>query len=671
MELENVKLTLIDDRYYEGWGYYNNNVFVPHGCGKKYFDEHYAYGNFVDGVLEGPAILSYDYYMYTMHYKNNVGNGWGMYIDRGDLIEFGYYENDQLKRDMTVYVKWYFQLMEKTQRGAYQNMLTMRYYTDNKQVAELLIGYRGGKTNSNTHIPYMGFHFMPDGSVWVGTTETRNLSGFLLHFRSDGFIDVGEFENGNLVDSLPFSFIIDYTFFNVIDKYPSVCLLDFPDNVEIMTNYNYIIDSHETNDDLNDNTTIKQIEELTKLAIQGDIEAQFMLGEHYLDDKNEYKDECKAYEWYLKAANNGHIESMFMVGLAHINGWAKEPSDIDGFKWLSKASDLGHAHSSCWVGHCFLNGIGTEESKAKGVELIKKAAELNNPNGLAYYGSLLMSVKKIDGLDHNYNEGVEYIKKAAILGDLDAQAHLGIIYVTHPKYSTKEGIEWLKKAAEQGNAEAQLALGNQYKMGYGVQQSYFEATKWFWKAAKQDEETAQFNLGTCYFDGHGVRQSYGKALEWFRKANENGKGLWSDIYIGKCYYHLKQYDKALKVLETTTDDWEGESNYYIGLCYYEGKGVDKSFQTAFNYFLKSAEKKNNKAQLQVGIMYKEGIGVIKNEEQAFKWIKLSAEADNSDAQYQLALCYTNGVGTEINLLEAFVWKMKAIENGNILAKEIF
>ena len=664
MEFENVKLTLKDGHYYEGWGYYENNDFVPHGCGKKFFDGHYAYGNYINGVLDGPAIVSYDYYMYTMQFKNSLGNGWGLYINEGDLEEFGYYENGQLKKDLSVFVKWYFQILETTQRAIFQNMLTMRYYTDNKQVAELLIGYKGGRTNSNEQLPYMGFHFMPDGSVWVGTTETRNLTGYLLHFRSDGLIDVGEFENGNLIESLPFSFIIDYTFFNVISSYPSACLLqDFPDNVEIKKNYNYITDSYISNKDQNDETFFKQIEDITKLAEQGDVEAQFNLGKYYLDEEDDDEGNNNAYEWFLKAANNGHSESMFYLGLANLNGWAKEPSDIEGFKWFFKASDLGHAQSICWVGHCLLNGIGTEKSEDKGVEYIKRAADLNNPNGLYYYGELLM--------DHDYKKGVEFIKKAAILDYSDAQSHLGQIYILYPQYPTKEGIEWLKKAAGQGNAEAQLELGNQYFRGHGVQQSFFEAVKWFWKAAEQDEETAQFNLGTCYFDGNGVRKSYSKALEWFRKAKENGKGLWSKIYIGKCYYHLKQYDKALKVLETTTDDWEGESNYYIGMCYYEGKGVDKSYQTAFNYFLKSAEKKNNKAQLQVGLMYKEGIGVIKNEEQAFRWIKLSAEADNADAQYQLALCYTSGIGTEIDLLKAFDWKIKAIKNGNLQAKESF
>lgn len=670
MELQNVdKVILKDGHSYKGWGYYKNDEFIPHGCGKKYFKGYYAYGNFVDDVLDGPAIVSHDYFMNTMQFKNNRGNGWGLCINGGVLIEFGYYENSQLKKNLIDFVEWYFQVLENSGRASSQTMLTMYTFIESKGVSDLLIGYRGGKTNSGLTIPYMGFHFLSDGSVWVGTTDTQKLSGLLLHFRADGIIDAGEFFDGNLVERKPLKEIIDYYSYKAFISGQKE--LVYPDNVEIKINFSYFSDSNSSNEKQKKNDVLdeRQLSIITKLAEQGDAEAQFKLGEYYLDDNNEFGDEKMAYDFFLKAANNGHIESMFQTGLAHANGWATDSSENEAFKWFTKAADLGHAHSICWVGHCYLNGIGTKTSKTKGVEFIKKAAELNNTNGLMYYGDLLMDscYRNVEGIEHNYDKGVEYIKKAAILGDVNAQTHLGDIFIINPKYSTKEGIEWLKKAAEQGSAAAQLSLGNQYLEGHGVPRSYIEAVEWFSKAAEQNEETAQFNLGTCYFEGKGVKKSYSDALTWFKKASDNGHGIWSKIYMGKCYYCLDQYDKALEIFEETADDWNGESNYYLGMIYYEGKGVDISLQKAFNNFIKSADKKNPKAQLMVGLMYKEGKGVIKNEEQAYKWFKLSAEANNADAQYQLARCYVTGTGTGKDRSTALHWMKKAAENGNVYA----
>lgn len=670
MNLQNVERIILEDGHsYKGWGYYKNNVFVPHGCGKKFFDGYYTYGNFINGLLDGPAIVSHDYFMTTMQFKNNCGNGWGLHINEGVITEFGYYENNQLKNDLIDFVEWYFQVLENSGRASFQNMLSMYTFTESKGVSDLLIGYSGGKRKSTgLKVPYMGFHFKPDGSVWVGTTFTQEFSGILLHFRPDGLIDSGEFDKGNLVERMSLKDIINYYSYEAFANGQSE--LNFPDIEEIKINYNYFTDSYISTDNKNNNNMLDedQLNLLNKLAEEGDVEAQYKLGNYYLDDDNDNQDEHKAYEYFYKSANKGYLESMFMLGLAHVNDWADEPSKEEAYRWFSKAADLGHANAICWVGHCLLNGIGTDVSEEKGLEYIKRAVDLNNTNALIYYGDLLMEhTFKIPGLEHNYEKGVEYVKKAAMLGDSDAQYHLGCIYTVNPKYSTAEGIDWMRKAAEQGNDDAQLELGNHYYDGRGVPRSYIEAIEWYKKSAEQNNETAQFCMGRCYYEGKGVEKSYSEALVWYKKANENGDGIWSKIYMGICYYYLKQYDKALEIFKETIDDWGGESLYYIGLCYLDGNGVDKSLETAFNNFLKSAEKKNVKAQYQVGMMYKDGEGVIKDAEQAFHWFKLSAESNNADAQYQLARCYSTGVGTEKNKHEALVWMQKAAENGNVYA----
>lgn len=41
--------------------------------------------------------------------QNNRGNGWGLCINGGYLVEFGYYEDSKLKTDLTNFVQWYYE----------------------------------------------------------------------------------------------------------------------------------------------------------------------------------------------------------------------------------------------------------------------------------------------------------------------------------------------------------------------------------------------------------------------------------------------------------------------------------------------------------------------------------------------------------------------------------
>lgn len=172
MELIQVKnVTLPDGNRYSGWGYDNHGEFIPQGCGKKFFNGYYAYGNFQKGELNGPAIVSHDMYMNTIQFKNNRGNGWGLCINRGQLVEFGYYENSQLKVDLSDFALWYYTKMQNANRD--ENMLTMYTYNKSHEVAEFLIGYKPTAVHNGVGLVGMGFHFMADGSVWIGNTATR------------------------------------------------------------------------------------------------------------------------------------------------------------------------------------------------------------------------------------------------------------------------------------------------------------------------------------------------------------------------------------------------------------------------------------------------------------------------------------------------------------------
>lgn len=260
MKLEKIeKIRLGSGQVYSGWGYYENKDFTPHGCGKKYHDGYYAYGNFQHGVLNGPAIVSHNFYMNTCHFKNNRGNGWGLCIHQGEMTEFGFYENSQLKVNLIDFVLWYFTKMQMSNRTN-ENMLTIYTYKDSKEVSELLIGYTNTQPINGVADCCMGFRFKADGSVWVGNTGDRTLSGTLIHFRPDGLIDAGLFENSKLLERYNLQLIIDeyYGTYNLEndllkDLFPQKkskrdserekIRNTFKNITEIKVGYNYFVDS--------------------------------------------------------------------------------------------------------------------------------------------------------------------------------------------------------------------------------------------------------------------------------------------------------------------------------------------------------------------------------------------------------------------------------------------
>lgn len=191
---------LADGKKYNGWGYYCNGQFIPYGCGKKFYPDFYIYGNFKNGILYGPAINSHDHYMYTMFFRENRGNGWGLCINGGYLVEFGYYENSQLKTNLTDFVRWYYEgKLGKSERTG-ENMMTMYSSKETKEVTNLLIGYAPKKVSDDITLSCMGFRFKADGSVWVGTGNLSDMTGNYIHFRPDGYIDIGRFKNGILAE---------------------------------------------------------------------------------------------------------------------------------------------------------------------------------------------------------------------------------------------------------------------------------------------------------------------------------------------------------------------------------------------------------------------------------------------------------------------------------------
>ncbi len=207
--MEKVTNILLDNGHrFSGYGFYSDSSFIPNGYGKIDYPDMYVKGNFVNGILNGPAIISHDYFMYTTQMKNNYGKGWGLCINRGILTEFGYYSNSRLVVDLHNVVEWYYAKMKDSGRLG-ENMLHIYTSKLDGSITDLHIGYSAKYVCEDYSLVSMGFHFLKDGSVWAGHSENNSPTGSLIKFCADGYIKVGQFENGNLVKEMHIQDLID------------------------------------------------------------------------------------------------------------------------------------------------------------------------------------------------------------------------------------------------------------------------------------------------------------------------------------------------------------------------------------------------------------------------------------------------------------------------------
>ena len=195
VKVENVALR--GNKLYTGRGYFQGSDFIPHGYGWLSIKDSRVYGYFQNGVLNGPSYHPMDYMMYAMQMKNNRGNGWGMMINSG-ILSFGRYANSQMDLDLTDAVQWYYDIMISLGKNG---SMFHGYYN----AGEIMIGWKGDETNE-----FMGFHYLNDGSIYVGSSKSLKKTGYFIKFCNDGIIQVGRFEDGLLTQPMDIQSLISH-----------------------------------------------------------------------------------------------------------------------------------------------------------------------------------------------------------------------------------------------------------------------------------------------------------------------------------------------------------------------------------------------------------------------------------------------------------------------------
>ncbi|WP_448054209.1 tetratricopeptide repeat protein [Aeromonas caviae] len=244
------------------------------------------------------------------------------------------------------------------------------------------------------------------------------------------------------------------------------------------------------------------LSQIQKAAVQGDVNAQFILGLKYHNSVG-YGNEAqnwlnKAVEQYSIVAQQGDARAQFILGWMYEDRLIFATNGVEQGRqteaWYLKAAEQGYADAQFKLGFIYSQKDYEDEREQAAVWFSKAA---------------------------------EQYRKAAAQGDEDSELKLALMYTGGVGVAQDFGqaVTLYRKLADQGLANGQNRLGVMYLKGQGVTQDVTQAMAWFRKAAEQGHGDAQYNLGLAYLGelaDFGVQKDYKLAYAWFLVAEANG-----------------------------------------------------------------------------------------------------------------------------------------------------
>lgn len=125
--------------------------------------------------------------------------------------------------------------------------------------------------------------------------------------------------------------------------------------------------------------SVESIKWLRRSADQGNVHAQFYLGQSYANGWGVAADILEAKAWYLKAAENGNSDAQYH--LACMLWPAADVQDevevanrkVEAVSWLEKAACRDHSAAKSLLAKCYANGEGVEQNQYTAIHYYKEA----------------------------------------------------------------------------------------------------------------------------------------------------------------------------------------------------------------------------------------------------------------------------------------------------------
>jgi TPR repeat protein len=195
------------------------------------------------------------------------------------------------------------------------------------------------------------------------------------------------------------------------------------------------------------------------------------------------------FEWALpifsRLAEEGDLEAQYHLALMYYHGEGMKPDLKAAFAWRLRAAKSGHAGAQADLGVMYDNGEGTKVDRREAARWYQASAEQDNPIGQR---NLALSYLRGEGVSKDAQLAFKWFNVAAKNGDERSHRYVAELYERGEgtKRDVKEALRWYGRAGFQSDHSdrlAYLAMGKLYYSGRGAERDLVKAHMWFSFAA--------------------------------------------------------------------------------------------------------------------------------------------------------------------------------------------
>ncbi|NDG71445.1 MAG: sel1 repeat family protein, partial [Proteobacteria bacterium] len=240
-----------------------------------------------------------------------------------------------------------------------------------------------------------------------------------------------------------------------------------------------------------DSDMIAMIEAAAKV---GDPDAQFELGQLWLQGIGRERNDWRAFQAFEKSAEGGHLDGLHMLARCYARGIGTSIDRSQAAHLFRLAADKGHAEGMYGFAMALTNGRGIEANPVVATEWMKKAADAGSPAAHIALAKEALSPKP-DGSCDIVSAKRHYLE-AARAGDNGSRLEfLKLVFASASPGSSarlqtsgatgEEILEWSQSlATDKTLPEKQRRLGSYFKArchaeGLGTEKDLVQASRLF------------------------------------------------------------------------------------------------------------------------------------------------------------------------------------------------
>jgi len=241
---------------------------------------------------------------------------------------------------------------------------------------------------------------------------------------------------------------------------------------------------------------IQNIQDLQKLAVEGDSNAQCLLGLQEMIGGDLYDpriiDTVTVEQILLNKVEKWRDQIRFLPVEEDKLEIKTGRKTKEACEWVKKSAHQENKIALYCLGIFFWYGLEVEKDYGQAYEKFKKSAELGFTK--SYLPLKSLSVRKNDT-----NQAAIWILRGYDAGDLDCKVELGYMFLggLGVEKNEKKGFEYIEEAYRMGNKRAIGRLGDCYLNGWGTSKDLSKAFALF-KEGAPTSELCKLRLGQMY-----------------------------------------------------------------------------------------------------------------------------------------------------------------------------